>query len=641
MMNNKSNLIFFLILLISVNAFSDDFFTTWIPMRDGEFLAADVYSPDTTQVFPVILIKTPYNKDWYQENGLPLQTEDYAFCIVDWRGFHGSSGANTDSVKYGEDGYDCVEWIAEQSWSNGVIGMWGISAVGQVQYQTAREHPPHLVCCVPIFAESKQYYQRYYLGGVLRKSYIETLELLGYDIDVFLEHPIYDNFWILIEYLTYYPQEIDVPMLLMAGSYDHHSHEYAIFEFFNDLHTIGGINGREHHKLIIGPWHHCHLGEEIQGQLSYPLAAGVPETNALNFFDYWLRGIPNGYDDLPTVRYYQMGTDEWIDADAWPLDDITPTSFYLHSDNVLSTEIPSNTCLPDSFYYDPRDPSPTIGGEPISYFLLHGPYDQRWLVENRDDAVLFTTAPLENNLTVDGAISAELYVSSDCLDTDFTVRLCDVYPDGRSMLVMDGIRRMRFRNSFAQEELMIPGEIYPVTIEIAHTALTFLQGHKIRICISSSNYPRFHLNLNNGGEMYVPGDTLIALNKIYHDEEHPSKLILPVRNTTGIDEEIVMENSQNIQIWNYPNPFNPTTTISFSVTQNSDFVTLEIYNIKGQKVKIFDCINCVDAKAMESLHHIIWNGTDENNQPVSSGIYFYRLKAGNDFSETKRMLLLK
>ena len=336
-----------------------------------------------------------------------------------------------------------------------------------------------------------------------------------------------------------------------------------------------------------------------------------------------------------------MGTDEWIDADAWPLDDITPTSFYLHSDNVLSTEIPSNTCLPDSFYYDPRDPSPTIGGEPISYFLLHGPYDQRWLVENRDDAVLFTTAPLENNLTVDGAISAELFVSSDCLDTDFTVRLCDVYLDGRSMLVMDGIRRMRFRNSFAQEELMIPGEIYPVTIEIAHTALTFLQGHKIRICISSSNYPRFHLNLNNGGEMYVPGDTLIALNKIYHDEEHPSKLILPVRNTTGIDEEIVMENSQNIQIWNYPNPFNPTTTISFSVTQNSDFVTLEIYNIKGQKVKIFDCINYVDAKAMKSLHHIIWNGTDENNQPVSSGIYFYQLKAGNDFSETKRMLLLK
>jgi predicted acyl esterase len=403
-MYKKISIIIFVIFLSVENTFPQHFFSTSIPMRDGKYLAADVYSPDTTKAFPVILIKTPYNKDRYQTHGLPLTTDDYAITIVDWRGFHGSTDAAIDTPDYGRDGYDCIEWIAQQGWSNGKIGMWGISAVGIVQYQTAKEHPPHLVCSVPIFANYKQQYQRYYTGGVLRKTYLERLAMLGYKVEPILAHPIYDAFWKYTELVTTYPQEIDVPMLLMAGWYDHHSYSDGIFCIFNELRSLGGINGREHHKLIIGPWHHNHIGESVQGQLEYPNAAGTTETEALNFFDYWLRDIPNGYDNLPYVRYYQMGTNEWLNNETYPLDNVTPTFIYLHPAGILSEANPVDACPSDSFYYDPRNPSPTIGGVEISYLLVHGPYNQRWLVESRDDVVVFSTEVLDKDLVVAGEV---------------------------------------------------------------------------------------------------------------------------------------------------------------------------------------------------------------------------------------------
>ena len=632
MVLKKFCIVLFVVFLFSGNLYSDDFFSTWIPMRDGKYLAADVYSPDTAQAFPVILIKTPYNKAWYQILGLPLDTDDYAFVIVDWRGFYGSTGAAVENPNHGEDGYDCVEWIAQQTWCNSSVGMWGISAFGSIQYQTAREHPPHLLCGVPIVADYMQYYQRYFCGGAMRTEYVQTLQMVGFNIDLFLEHPIRDLFWILLEYFSNYPQEIDIPMLLMGGWYDHHSYTYGVFRAFNDLTTIGGVNGRDHHKFIIGPWHHHHVGDTVQGQLEYPNAAGVPETEALGFFDYWLRNIPNGYDTLPPVRYYQMGTDEWLSCETWPPDSINYVPFYLHPTGSLSVVMPEQTYAPDSFYYDPRDPSPTIGGAGISIFLLHGPYDQRWQVENRDDAVVFSTAVLTEDLVVDGEVSAQLYVSSNCLDTDFTVRLCDVYPDGRSMLVMDGIRRMRFRESFEQEILMTPGEIYQVTIGMPNVGLTFVQGHRVRICISSSDYPRFDINLNNGDSLYVPGDTLIALNRIYHDANHLSALILPVVNLTGVEENVKHFDKErlNIELTVFPNPFGSVTDITYNILQATE-IELSIYNICGQKVKMLD-----KGLRQKGSYIINWNA-----EKFSSGMYFCQLKTGDKLSQTKKILLLR
>ena len=513
--------------------------------------------------------------------------------------------------------------------------MWGISAIGAVQYQTAKEHPPHLVCAVPIVANYKQQYQRYYRGGVRRKEYVRTLGLLGYNIGNILAHPLYDNLWKYAELVTTYPQEIDVPMLLMAGWYDHHSYSDGIFCIFNELRTLGGINGREHHKLIIGPWHHLHIGEAAQGQLEYPNAAGVPETEVLNFFDYWLRDIPNGYDNLPVVRYFQMGTNEWLSNESYPLDNVTPTYFYLFPAGVLSESNPVDTCPPDSFYYDPRNPSPTIGGAEISYFLLHGPYDQRWLVESRDDVVVFSTKVLEKDLVVAGEVKVQLYVSSNCLDSDFSVRLCDVYPDGRSMLVMDGIRRMRFRDSFEQEKLMTPGEIYQLNIELPHTALTFLQGHQVRLCISSSNYPRFDINLNNGGALYMPGDTLIALNRIYHDVNFPSALLLPVKNLTGVRKDKGKGKVQNFNLENYPNPFNSATQINYQLPANAK-IALKIYDIRGREMRTL-----VRGNKSAGYYSVIWDGKDNHGNAVSSGVYFYRLELNNGFAQIRKLLLIR
>lgn len=330
-----------------------------------------------------------------------------------------------------------------------------------------------------------------------------------------------------------------------------------------------------------------------------------------------------------------MGTDEWLSSEMWPPDSVVPTPFYLHPEGSLSVVMPVGTFPPDSFYYDPRDPSPTIGGATISFFLLHGPYDQRWRVESRDDAIVFSTAELKEGLVVDGEVKVVLYVSSDCLDTDFSVRFCDVYPDGRSMLVMDGIRRMRFRESFEEETLMTPGEIYQVTIELPNVALTFLQGHQVRICISSSNYPRFDINLNNGDTLYTPGDTLVALNRIYHDINYPSALILPVKNSTGVTDKRVKWKGQSAKLENYPNPFNSQTTITYKLPTKVN-VSFKIYNVLGRDIRTL-----ISGNKSAGKHSVVWDGKNELGESVSSGIYFYQLKIDKGFSQAQKLLLLR
>jgi len=487
------------------------------------------------------------------------------------------------------------------------------------------------------------YYERYFRGGAMRTEYVQTQQMLGFDIALLLEHPVHDWLWSYVESITNYPDEIDIPMLLMGGWYDHHSYSDGIFRVFNDLTTIGGINGRDHHKLIIGPWHHCHIGDTVQGQLEYPNAAGVPEVEALEFFDYWLRNIPNGYDTLPPIRYYQMGTDEWLSTNTWPPDSVNPVNFYLHPAGSLCTTPPTDTFPPDSLYYDPKNPSPTIGGVVINPLLLQGPWNQSF-VEQRDDAIIFSTAVLDEPLVIDGEPRVILYVSSNCLDTDFTLRLCDVYPDGKSMLVMDGIRRMRFRESFESETLMTPGEIYQIEIKLPYTALTFLQGHRVRIIISSSNYSRFDRNLNNGDSLYVPGDTLTALNRIYHDANHPSVLTLPVKAVTGIRENAEDEGKSrpNVNIEAHPNPFTKKVEIRMQISEITKIenrnlpISIYIYNVTGKLVKSFSPFT----PHSSFIKGVSWNGKNNSGKSVGSGIYFCKLQIG-DFKTIRKLILLR
>jgi len=296
----------------------------------------------------------------------------------------------------------------------------------------------------------------------------------------------------------------------------------------------------------------------------------------------------------------------------------------------LLSAVPSQSAALDSILYDPRNPSPTVGGSrfnPFDTTIALGAQDQRQLVESRSDVLIYTTPVLENNMVIDGAIKVLLYVSSDRKDTDFSIRLCDVYPDGRSMLLTQGIRRMRFRDSDSTEKLMTPGQIYPVTIELQNIAITFLKGHRLQIDVSSSDYPMFDINLNNGGAIYIPGDTLIATNYIYHDAIHPSWILLPSLTTTSAKEDFpsVLHDYRLEQ--NYPNPFNPTTTIRFSVLQR-EHVTLKVFDLLGRVVATL-----VDKELSAGEHFVVYSA-----KGVPSGVYFYQLISGK-YIQTKKMLI--
>jgi hypothetical protein len=618
------------------------YFPISIPTRDGKMLAADLYALDTTKALPVILIQTPYNKNFYRTrigvpeaggSSFPYDSLHYNYVVLDWRGRFGSKDAEVPGYDRGLDGYDAVEWIAKQRWCNGKVGTWGPSALGQIQFQTARHHPPHLVCGVPMIKDFKTKYSDFYYGGVYRKEHVESLARLGFTtVATILDHPTNDLFWRIAERSSDYPDEIAVPLLLIGGWYDHFPDD--VIRAFYDLRTRSALPIRQQHKLLIGPWLHTEVGKAQQGQLTYPNAVGVPDSTALRFFDYYLRGIANGYERDPSIRYYQMGTDDWRATNDWFAVRNSTLEMYLQVGGLLAKTKPSANVPPDSFYYDPRNPSPAVGGarfNPFNPTIPLGPQDLRQTVESRNDVLIYTTPVLDQDLVIDGAIQVELFVSSNRTDTDFAVRLCDVYPDGRSMIITQGIRRMRFRNSFTAEELMTPGQIYPITVELQNLALTFLKGHRLRIDVSSSDYPHFDINPNNGGALYEPGDTLVATNYIYHDANHPSHILLPTPLFTHV-REISSATPQGYRLeQNFPNPFSVsgTTAIRFVLPQR-EHVTLRVFDVLGREVKT------LEARELEAGAHAVWFDAEG----LSGGIYFYRLQSGKIFLQ-KKMLVLR
>jgi len=517
-----------------------------IPMRDGKFLAADVLLPAAEGQFPTIFIHTPYKR----ENAaapLPdspflkelLAREHYAYVITDWRGFFGSKEAATGlrptTTLHGRDGYDAIEWIAKQPWSNGKVGMWGHSAVGTVQFNVALQKPPHLVCAVPASGTIGAPYEQYYHGGVLKKNYLDVLLGVGHgkyaNTDLLLAHPGKDAFWKLVD-LSFDRSRIDLPMLFITSWFDD-NHDCKL-STFNELRA----EGKKHFgdmKLIVGPWHHAAFGKKRQGALEFAEAEEYTSRETLRFFNYHLRDQKdNGWKKEPPVRYFQMGANTWRHAPDWP-PACAERVYYLRAAGQLALEKPDQE-EPDRFVYDPRDPVPTVGGSNVELKAISkqrqwqemsldaGPQDLRERIESRKDVLAYTTATLEQDLDVAGVVKVRLQVSSDREDTDFAVWLTDVHPDGRSMLVTDGIWRMRYRDSMEKPVAMVPNRIYEVTVPLEATAQTFLKGHRLRILISSSNYPRFDTNPNSMEKAAKP---VPATNRVHHDTGHPSLLILP------------------------------------------------------------------------------------------------------------------
>lgn len=526
-----------------------------IPMRDGTKLSTSVIRPkDQAKPLPVIFARGPYGK-FTIGMAQGFCNKGYVLVSQDMRGRFNSKGSDAIAFHNGgwnknRDGHDSLEWIAKQEWCDGNIATWGGSALGITQNMLAVDAPKSLKAQFVMVAFSDMYSQGTYQGGVWRKALMETW-LLSQKFDpkslkTFLAHPNYDSFW---EELNPAAQahRVHSPAIFYGGWYD--IFLQGTIDSFTTIHGKGTGNARGNCRLLIGPYAHG-----VFNELKYPdnstMQNAPKAAEAFRFFDHWTKGEKNGVADDKTVHYYVMGDPEdknapgnfWRAADSWP-PPATETVFYFHKDGTLSNAPSTSSTSMLSYKYDPENPVATVGGQNL--VLPKGPMDQR-KVESRDDVLLFTSDELHQPVEVTGRIKAKLYVSSDCPDTDFTAKLTDVYPDGRSMLVTDGILRARHYKGFDREDFLEEGNIYELEVDLWSTSLIFNKGHRIRIAISSSNAPRFDPNPNTGVPFRANSKTRIANNTIHLSSSHPSQIVLPIY--AGASNEATAQTSDSLSL---------------------------------------------------------------------------------------------
>ena len=604
-----------------------------VAMRDETRLAADVYRPardgsPATGKFPTVLVRTPYDKakQWVVQGIIDpdfFTAKGYAVVIQDVRGRYRSEGSFYHGVTEGVDGYDTIEWIATQPFSNGKVGMTGMSYSSVVEVAAALTQPPHLASMFHVRAPSSFYHNGFRHGGALRlfkvpstlafmmsgqlaladptvmSSLLEAkatdwvgevplergLSPLALDPEYeawffdIAEHEDYDDYWKGVpcwEADEHFDRMLDVPQFYLGGWYD---------TYREDTFYIG-LAGRHHGalRLMMGPWTGMDLDGHA-GEISFGDAATLPpdEYNRLmlRWFDSTMGESADDSLEEPPVEIFIMGggdgkVDEagrvnhggrWRSEMEWPLSRATPTAYYLHPDGRLSPT-PSDDGPGDTYIYDPDRPVPTIGGTSGFHQVLTGPeydhlpleertwdhgdmfvrpgaFDQRERLgqfgctsnlplSSRSDVLVFATEPLGEAIEVTGPISLRLWVSSSAVDTDFTAKLIDVYPqraevpNGFAMNVCDSILRVRYRNSFESPEMMVPGDVYEIAIELPTTSNLFALGHRIRLDISSSNYPTYDTNPNTGAPLHEGGSSLVAENTIYYGPGRPSRIVLPV-----------------------------------------------------------------------------------------------------------------
>jgi uncharacterized protein len=507
--------------------------TVMVEMRDGIRLATDVHLPSENALpHGTLLVRTPYNKNDMRDLGKTWAKLGWPNVIQDMRGRYESEGIDTVFRNAHTDGPDTLDWIADQSFSNGKIATFGGSALGINQYYMAGANPDNLACQYVQVATPNLYNTGVQQGGQLRWSlvprWLEGQNSL-YMLDEYLAHENYTlDYWGNVSLDGKWDQ-VNVPAIHIGGWYD--CFAQGTVNGFMGYQYQGGIDAQGYSKLIMGPW--THSGGQEQGELVYP-------GNAMDNFSIYMfsdmieqytMNNGNRFDEWPNVFYYVMGDvtntsapgNVWLNADDWPVP-YEEVSVFMTPSNGLTVNQPT---FSDSFTYeyDPMDPVPTIGGQNLN--IEKGPYDQRD-VENRDDVIVFTTDVLTDSAWIAGPVKARLFVTSDCADTDFTVKLTDVYPDGRSMLITDGIIRMRNRNGYDHWDFMNPGEIYEIEVDLWSTAYFFNEGHKIRVSVSSSNAPRFLPNPNTKDGWLKNESYNVAENTLFVGSEYPSQIVLPL-----------------------------------------------------------------------------------------------------------------
>ena len=368
---------------------------------------------------------------------------------------------------------------------------------------------------------------------------IEADRQAGRDIKHYqdwIKHPSYDDYWRQVSNLDKYP-DIDVTIFNMTGWFE--VSNGGNFTNFNGMVKQGhSSQARQSQKLIIGPWRHDLSVSTKTGQMDFGPDSMVDLRDLeLRWFDYWLKGIDNGIMDEPPIRLFVMGENVWRGEHEWPLARTQFTSYYLHSqggagsfvsDGSLTTEPPGDEPV-DRYVYDPENPVPTLGGnhDMPPEVLSVGPWDQR-PIEAREDVLVYTSPVLESDVEVTGPVGVKLYAASSATDTDFTARLIDVYPDGEAMNMCEGVIRARYRDSIEHPTLMEPRTVYEFTIELAVTSNLFKQGHRIRLDISSSNFPRIDRNPNTGHTFGMDAETQVAEQTVSHTREYPSHVVLPI-----------------------------------------------------------------------------------------------------------------
>lgn len=539
-----------------------------IPMSDGVELAANIFIPKADGPFPTILMRNPYGKgNESHGDGQYYGSHGYAVVIQDTRG-KGDSEGDWEPFRYdGKDGYDTQMWVGQQEWCDGNIGTIGGSYVGFTQWISAPYGSPYLKAMNPEvpFAEA---YNVMYVGGVYQLALSHSWgtmvypqydpaavslnkvaegfmhlplsdweSVVGVDIPYiknWVSNQTYNEFWEQRGIGEERYKDINVPTLSFGGWYDIFSKD--TLDIPNKVKEQSrNESARNHQYVVMGPWHHGGSDNGKVGDLDFGTIADLPRRPMrLQWFDHWLKGNESGLEDWAPIKLFVMGKNEWRNEQEWPLARTEYTKYYLHSDGtantkngdgLLSTTKPGDQPT-DEYVYDPENPVPSLGGNHLA-MIPSGPKDQSE-IEEREDVLVYTTEVLNEDVEVTGPIKMTLHAASSAKDTDFTAKLVDVHPDGKAYILADGIVRARFRHGDGKEDLIEPGKVYEYEIDLWVTSNAFLKGHRIRVEVSSSNFPRFTRNTNTGNPIPTDTEVIKAEQTIYHDAEHASYIMLPV-----------------------------------------------------------------------------------------------------------------
>jgi putative CocE/NonD family hydrolase len=538
-----------------------------VPMRDGISLSADVYLPLSGGPHPTIYQWTPYESTrerfvgwgaWFAQRG-------YVAVVSDVRGRYESEGVFEAWSKDGVDAHDSLTWAAGEEWCNGRIGTWGRSYGALVQWQLLHQGHPNLECVAPQVIHDDYFWDGYWTGGAFQLAltlgaaaiwtsaislvtgpaagalmlndriwrHLPLIELdevaIGRKVDYWREwweHQENDEYW---HQFHHRPETVTVPIFQQGGWFDPYSGSH--------LRSFAAIGERVPNRVLMGPWSHEEEVETFRGDVDLSAGVTVIRDHELAFYDRYLRDEGNDWEERPSLELFVLGRNEWRGESEWPLPGTEFTPFFLRSEGRLDRDVPRSGEPADRYAYDPEDPVPTIGGvnsvltmtQGAAQPIRPGPWDQREL-EARDDVLSYTSEELDRDLEVIGPVEMVLFAASSAKDTDFFVRVCDVYPDGRSIFLTEGIIRARYRNSNEGDstELLEPGEAAEYRIRCYPMANVFERGHRVRVDVTSSSFPRFSRNLNTGEDVGTGTRIEVAQQTVLHTDVYPSHVLLPV-----------------------------------------------------------------------------------------------------------------